>query len=189
MITRNVNSQCGWKMPRPKTLEDHNLPVSSVAFSLDGKLLATGSFDGKVIIYRAADGTRLYYLTGTGRSISSLAFSPNGAKLSIGASGAAWNLVLDDRTFTTLDYYEYFGTQVNQIALLPDGRLAAHALSDNTVWLRRTSDGETITRVSGSGSKLLSVTFSPERNYLAGGSADGRVDIWKIESEDEVSCP
>jgi DNA-directed RNA polymerase specialized sigma24 family protein len=85
------------------------------------------------------------------------------------------------------DYYEYFSTQVNQIAFSPDGRLATHALSDNTVWLRRTSDGETITRMSGSGSKVLSVTFSPDGNYLASGSADGRVDIWKIESEDGVS--
>ncbi len=166
-------------------LEDHNLPVSSVAFSPDGKLLATGSYDGKVFINRAEDGAQLYYLTGNGRPIVSLTFSPDGENLSVGASGGAWNLEAAEKTFSTLAYYEYPGNQVNQIVFSPDGRLTAHALSDTTVWLRRTSDGEVLARLSGSGSKVLSVTFSPDGNYLASGSAEGRVDLWKIEAQDE----
>jgi WD40 repeat protein len=57
-----------------QTLEGHSDPVYSVAFSPDGKVLASGSFDKTVRLWDAGTGVALQTLEGHSGWVSSVAF-------------------------------------------------------------------------------------------------------------------
>src|SRR5262245_16053129 len=72
----------------------HNNTISSVAFSPDGKRLATGSADRTVKLWDAATGQEMLTLKGHSDSVTSVAFSPDGKRLATGS---------DDRTVKLWD--------------------------------------------------------------------------------------
>lgn len=70
-------------------LTSHAEAVDSVAFSPDGRTLASGSGDGSVHLWEVATGTLRYALEGHAGGVGSVAFNPDGRTL---ASGN-WNTV------------------------------------------------------------------------------------------------
>jgi WD40 repeat protein len=72
------------------TLQGHTGPVYSVAFSPDGKRLASGSMDQTVKVWDAATGQETLTLKGHTGPVYSVAFSPDGKRL---ASASADNTI------------------------------------------------------------------------------------------------
>src|SRR5262249_41981293 len=64
-----------------RLLKDHSDSVYSLAFSPDGKLLATGAADRAVKVWEVASGKRLYTLSDPTDWIYAVAWSPNGRHL------------------------------------------------------------------------------------------------------------
>jgi WD40 repeat protein len=69
-----------------QTLEGHCLGVLAVAFSPDGKLLASGSHDETVGLWDLATGASLQTLKGHSERVNAVAFSPDGKLLASGSS-------------------------------------------------------------------------------------------------------
>ena len=88
----------------PKTLEGHTQPVTSVAFSPDREILASGSEDDTVILWNIADGTPTATLEGHTNRVLSVAFSPDGKTLASGSDDKTIRLwdVATERQIDTL---------------------------------------------------------------------------------------
>jgi WD40 repeat protein len=62
----------------------HGAEVNALAFSPDGKRLASGSSDATVRIWDVDEARELLTLAGFHASVFTLAFSPDGARLAVG---------------------------------------------------------------------------------------------------------
>ncbi|OXM44850.1 WD40 repeat domain-containing protein [Amycolatopsis alba] len=74
------------------TVTGHALPVTSLAFSPDGRFLASGSDDRSIRIWTLADGTTKSTLQGHTDMVLALAYSPDGATLASGSQDGTLRL-------------------------------------------------------------------------------------------------
>ena len=72
------SASCGSTAARARSLSGHPGVVRDVAFSPDGKQIASGSDDGTVRLWNAATGKLRADPAGHGQSVNSVAYSPDG---------------------------------------------------------------------------------------------------------------
>ena len=68
-----------------RTLTGHTWHVNSVAFSPDGRTMASGSWDSTICLWNAVTGVHKRTLTGHTWHVNSVAFSPDGRTLASGS--------------------------------------------------------------------------------------------------------
>jgi WD40 repeat protein len=118
------------------TFEVHNESVANVAFSPDGKTLATASYDKTIKLWDPATGKELLSLYGHTEPVRLIAFSPDGTRLA--STGSDRNkpgeVKLWDLT-TGIEVFAFRGLtgQITAVAFSPDGRRLAASLDKSVI--------------------------------------------------------
>ena len=160
----------------PKTLlKGHTGDVTSVSFSPDGQMLASGSVDKTVRVWDVNTGVLLNTLIGHTDMVTSVSFSPDGQMLTSGSWDKTVILWRGVGIFLPLIGHT---SVVTSVSFSPDGNTLASGSSDKTVRLWDVNTGRHLHTLKGHTHKVTSVSFSPDGNTLASGSSDKTVRVW-----------
>ncbi|NIM12875.1 MAG: hypothetical protein GTO45_12180, partial [Candidatus Aminicenantes bacterium] len=172
----------------------HSLAVTSVAFSPDGKTLASGSRDKTIRLWDIRTQKETATLKGHSDEVYSVAFGPDGKTLASGSKDITirlWDIRTQKVTATLTGHSQ----NVTSVAFSPDGKTLASGSKDKTIrlWDIRTQKETAV--LKGHSRGVTSVAFSPDGKTLASGSGgytvrlrsgDFTIRLWDIRTQKET---
>jgi WD40 repeat protein len=168
------------------SLQGHQLWVNSVAFSGNGKTLASADALGTVKIWDAATGQERASLGSKDRHwVKTVALSGDGKTLATGGSYDAqgnglpgelklWNLAPNQERSTLKRHTGGVGA----LAFSSDGETLASGSADKSMRLWNVATGKNRRLLLGHTDEVLSIALSLDGKTLASGSQDKTVKLW-----------
>jgi WD40 repeat protein len=168
------------------TASAHTGAVEAVAFSPDGRLLATAGADHTVKLWRSSDGAFVKVLAQYYDEATTVAFSPDGTLVASGSIDR--NVQLTDAGSGTTTCFQVTTGFVRNVAFTPDGNTLAAALgySSNEIYLFDVAQCQLTGILAPHWGTVWTVAYSPEGSWLASGGADGRTLVMRASDQQLV---
>lgn len=197
-----------WDVPTRRQLTNilHG-GVGLIAFSHDGRLLATGSADGSVIVWDAAS-LRSTISFGDANALVAFALSPDGHTAATSTSDhriKLWNTATGDVRFVpnTPDFPHGHRDRVQSVAFSPSGVTIASASRDGVIKIWQRNSGDVLATLDGwTGNRVfndypardlgqflerMNLAFSPDGRYVASAAFRGNVTLWDTANWQKVA--
>lgn len=171
------------------TFKGHGAEVYSVAFSPDGKMLATGSFDFTVKLWDTASGKEIKTFAGAAghtKQVLSVAFSPDGQFIaSAGADNTlkVWDVPVNHplRSLPLPD-------NALAVALSPDGTKLAAGTKDGKVRVFAPADFKELYKLEpGHDGPVTGLAFSANNALLVSAGADRTLRYWNATNGQPIA--
>jgi WD40 repeat protein len=159
-------------------LQGHRGPIYSVAFSPDGRRLASASGDKTVKIWNAETGQEEHLPQGSPSGIFSVAFSRDGKWLA--SDRGVWDTATGAQRAVGLKGHAGGGACY---AFSPDGKRLAGASGDGVLTLWDAATGQEVLVLKEHAGKVAgqAVAFSPDGRRLASASTNRTVRVWDAQ--------
>jgi WD40 repeat protein len=158
-------------------LRGHTAAINDIAFSPDGRWVATTSDDRTVRAWDVATGKGKAF-TGHSDEAWGLLFLPDSKTLASAGKDRTIRLdLLEGGAGTVLAGHE---GAVSSLAASPDGTHLVSGSYDRTVRVWDTATGKS-TVLRGPGDEIRAVALSSDRRWVAAGRMDGTVQLWDLD--------
>lgn len=180
-------------------LVGHRTDVISLAFSPDGKRIASASWDFHMRAHREGrDDTIRIWDAATGQELAcfpadtwirGLVYSPDGVLFAIRciAGGKHVVRILDTRDGTELTRCVGHTDYVNAMAFSPDSAILATGSNDGTVRLWKTATGR-LWKKTRQGGPVMDLAYSPDGHLIASIDASKALNVWRVRRFAAKGC-
>lgn len=169
------------QQPELSVQTGHSADIYSLAYSPDGRLLASGSKDYTIRLWDTATGLELRTLRGHSHWVNAVAFSPDGKLLASASADHTIRLweVASGKLVQMLSGHD---KSVNAVAFLPDGRSLVSGSDDHTIVVWDVATGSARQTLSGHTREVYAISLSADGRTLASGSYDRTLRVWDLAS-------
>ena len=189
--------------PRLVVQTGHTYEAISVAFSPDGKVIASGSKDGTIKLWNAETRHQLKSLAALAGDANNITFSPDGKVIAASYDDKTiklWNietgkitksLEVFDPPEKNLSNTSGYSFDIRSISFSPDGRTLASGSDEysgryDRINMWNVETGELVKFLKGD--LGVFVLFSPNGESLAsGGSDDNTVKLWSVQTWKQIT--
>ena len=157
----------------------HTSRITAVAWSPDGKHLASASYDKSARIWDSTNGYREIVYRGHVDRVQAVAWSPDGKRVASASSDRTvqiWDAITGRSLFT----YHGHGLPVMALAWSPDGTRIASGGDDKTVQIWDADNGTLIYTHRGHSGRVQTIAWSPDGTRIASGGDDKTVQVWML---------
>jgi WD40 repeat protein/uncharacterized caspase-like protein len=167
------------------SLASGTMGQKALAFSVDGRILATGGFESKANIDFAAMMSGAMNSSGQRQKKGQKQADPDPMKdFKIDTTGQVQ--LWDVATGREIGALKAHGRGVIKIAFSRDGKFLASAASDNTIKIWDVENRRELRTLTGHTSSVESIDFTPDGNLLASASDDGSTFLWDARSGEHL---
>ena len=171
-------------------IDGHDSSLDSVAFSLDGEILASGGSypDNKIHLWNVETGQHLRSLPGHLSGVRSLAFSPDGRTLASSGWDAMlhlWDLQTGEIKISNDEHSSFVHSEV----LSPNGQILATGGDAGLIRLWDRESGERIALFNTESSRVTSMVFNADGSMLIAGTDEPNfnIQLWDMSTGERIN--